>query len=152
MSLKLLPPNSPLLRQTAIPVKKFDGRLRDVATAMNELMSKQKAVGLASIQVGILENIIIIGTQLQKNGPKTTVMCNARILEAQGTQPSIEYCLSVPGYRAELLRPLVMEVEYQDLTGKKHRIIVQDLGACVVSHELDHQKGLLIKDYKDNTG
>ena len=58
-----------------------------------------------------------------------------------------EGCLSIPDVYAEIERPAVVRVVYQDATGARQEMLAEGLMATVVQHEIDHLNGKLFIDY-----
>jgi peptide deformylase len=54
--------------------------------------------------------------------------------------------LSLPGEYGNVLRPVEIEVEFQDLKGDLHKMKLRELDARVFLHELDHLNGVLFID------
>jgi len=58
-----------------------------------------------------------------------------------------EGCLSIPDQYAEVERPAVVEVTWQDVDGAKRSEKFDSLWATCVQHEIDHLDGKLFIDY-----
>jgi peptide deformylase len=56
---KLLIYPDPILRKKAQPVENIDGKVKDIADRMAEVMYANKGIGLAAPQIGILSRILI---------------------------------------------------------------------------------------------
>ena len=63
------------------------------------------------------------------------------------TEPSKEGCLSIPEFQQEVLRAKKIELSYQDLDGKHHKLSAEGLFGYCIQHEIDHLNGKLIVDY-----
>jgi peptide deformylase len=50
----------PILIKRAQPVKNIDGKVKEIADRMTEVMYANKGIGLAAPQVGILSRIFIV--------------------------------------------------------------------------------------------
>jgi peptide deformylase len=105
-------------------------------------MYKDSGIGLASLQAGFTEAMIVIdiGSGLYK-------VINPKVVEGKGTQALSEGCLSVPGICVKVKRAKMVRVKGLDETGKPVNIEAEDLLACVFQHEIDHLKGKMIVDY-----
>ena len=57
-----------------------------------------------------------------------------------------EGCLSLPGLRADIVRPDDVVVRFIDVNGKERKIEANGLLARVIQHEYDHLEGKLIPD------
>jgi len=129
-------------------VESFDGTLHDLLDDMYETMCAKNGVGLAAIQVGVDQRVLIINVPLEdKEGendqPKenTLEMINPVIIEKNGTEKFQEGCLSIPGVYEDVERAKYVKVEYFDREGNKH--VIEDDGflAIAMQHEIDHLDG-----------
>lgn len=57
-----------------------------------------------------------------------------------------EGCLSIPGMYYDIVRPLRVTVQAQDVTGKPFKLAADGLLARVIQHENDHLNGVLFID------
>jgi len=129
-------------------VDSFDGALHDLLDDMYETMCTKNGVGLAAIQVGIDQRVLIINVPLEvedgeHDQPKenTLEMINPLIVEKDGTEKFQEGCLSIPGVYEDIERAKHVKVEYFDRDGKKQ--VIEDDGflAVAMQHEIDHLDG-----------
>ena len=104
-------------------------------------------IGLAAPQVGELLRLVVI--DLQKDEERDPiVLVNPDIVAASKDLATREEgCLSLPGQYADVTRPAVVKVRYQDLTGAKREIEGEGLMAACLQHEIDHLDGVLFVDY-----
>jgi len=75
------------------------------------------------------------------------VFINPRIIATSAE--TIEYeegCLSFPGLFLLFVRPIAVEIEAFDLSGKAFKVHADDLLARVIQHEYDHLDGILYID------
>ena len=141
--------NKEILRTVCAEVNEFDESLVSLAEEMIETMHDPKApgIGIAAPQVGVDARLFIVtlgvGTKLEKDH----VMVNPVLIsESKEVVLAEEGCLSLPGQYGNVLRPLKIEVEYQDLRGKIIKKTLEGLDARVFLHELDHLNGVLFID------
>jgi peptide deformylase len=74
-------------------------------------------------------------------------LVNPEIVEFSGEiEPYDEGCLSVPGLYAEVMRPRLIKVRAQDLTGESFEFECGGLLARCIQHEVDHLEGFLFVD------
>lgn len=138
----------PRLRAKARPVGAADAeRVRDLAPRMLAAMYAAPGIGLAAPQIGDLLRLVVI--DLQKDEQQDPiVLVNPEIVAASKDLATREEgCLSLPGQYAEVTRPAVVKVRYQDLTGAKREIEGDGLMAACLQHEIDHLDGVLFVDY-----
>ncbi|MCB1146819.1 MAG: peptide deformylase, partial [Leptospiraceae bacterium] len=62
---KILTIPDPVLYQKAEPVAKFDRKLRGLARDMFETMYEASGVGLAAVQIGVLQRLLVIDLEDQ---------------------------------------------------------------------------------------
>lgn len=146
----------PRLRVISKPVDTFDAALKTLVADMFETMYDAPGIGLAAIQVGVDQRILVI--DLQENDPEDTE--GKRLIRAPRTfinpvfsDPSEEYsvysegCLSVPEQYADVSRPAEITVDWQDVDGTAHRERMTGLMATCIQHEHDHLEGILFIDH-----
>lgn len=136
----------PSLRQTAIPVEKFDQELATLVDNMVETMRISEGIGLAAPQVNIMLRLFVIDRKLINEEWEAQVYINPEIIDAQGLESYEEGCLSIPGIRAEVDRPFKIWVKYQTIEGKPIEEEMEGLLARVFQHEYDHLDGILFID------
>jgi len=132
----------PVLRQKAKRVTKIDGALERLIEDMIDTMHAAAGIGLAANQVGVPRRLLVI----QIPGEGVITLVNPRINRHEGERLVDEGCLSVPGYRGELMRYVKVWVEGLDRTGKEVRDEAEDLLAQAFQHEVDHLNGILYID------
>ena len=130
-----------ILRKKSRTVDKVDDKIRMIAGDMAETMYKANGVGLAAPQVGILKKIIVVDI-----GEGLITLINPEILEAQGSQSDEEACLSVPGRRGMVERPMEIKVKGLDENGNEKEIKAEGYLARALCHEIDHLSGTLFID------
>jgi len=129
-------------------VEVFNGALRDLLDDMYETMRAKNGVGLAAIQVGVDQRVLIINVPLEvedgeHDQPKenTLEMINPVIVEKDGTEKFQEGCLSIPGVYEDVERAKHVKVEYFDRDGNKQTIEDDGFLAVAMQHEIDHLDG-----------
>jgi len=135
-----------ILRGESEDVEDFDGELEKLVARMVETMIVEEGVGLAAPQVGVSRRIAIVNPE--PYNPDTLItLVNPRILSCSDETDCVEEgCLSVPGIRGKVERPVSIEVEFQDSRGGKHCVKVDGLVSRIIQHELDHLDGVLFVD------
>ena len=143
----------PRLREISKPVETFDKGLKTLVADMFETMYDAPGIGLAAIQVGVPQRLLVIDLQepLEEDGEPVKnplVFVNPEILEHSDQDvPYNEGCLSVPDQYAEVDRPDRIKARWQDLDGKVHEEDAEGLYATCIQHEIDHLNGVLFIDY-----
>jgi peptide deformylase len=100
-------------------------------------------VGLAAPQVGLAKRLTVIDCSSGEEEDEKLVLINPRIVEADGEQVGEEGCLSIPGFREDVKRPMRVKVQAQDASGKWFEIEGDELLARAICHENDHLNGIL---------
>lgn len=130
-----------ILRKKCRTVEKVDDRIRQIAGDMAETMYKANGVGLAAPQVGILKRIIVVDV-----GEGLVTLINPEIIESKGSQVDEEGCLSIPGRRGIVERPMEIRVKGLDENGNEKEIKAEGYFARALCHEIDHLAGILFID------
>ena len=111
-----------LLRKKSRPVEKFDEKLHKLLDDMAETMYNANGVGLAAPQVAVLRRVVVMDC-----GDGLIEMINPEILETAGEQDGPEGCLSVPGRRGMVKRPMKVRAKFQDRNGEWYEIEAEEL-------------------------
>jgi peptide deformylase len=136
------------LGQPAKPVKDIDGTTQKMIEDMSFTMYNSKGVGLAAMQVGFDNSLIVYDVSPGEEKRSLQVLINPRIIESNGRIISEkEGCLSVPDLRADVKRAESILVEGFDREGKPMRIDAEGYLAIVLQHEIDHLNGILFIDH-----
>lgn len=134
----------PVLRASALPVERFDERLRAEIERMGELMQDALGVGLAATQLGVLHRLIVY--RAYPEDPLTALVNPVIEWSSEEMETAEEGCLSLPGVHVEVERPARVTVSAQDGTGEALEVEADGLVARVIQHEVDHLAGVLILD------
>jgi peptide deformylase len=135
------------LSQSAKPVENIDGTIQDMIEDMSSTMYEAPGVGLAAIQVGFDQSIIVYDISPRDEKRSLHVLINPKIISSEGTTISeSEGCLSVPDLRADVKRSASILIEGFDRKEKALRIEAHGYLAVVLQHEIDHLNGILFID------
>jgi len=127
------------LHQKAMEVERGED-VSDLISQMWKIMFKNKGVGLAANQVGVLKRVIIVNT----NGFSCAII-NPVITELSGfVKNSKEGCLSFPGKQSVMKRDNRVIIEGFDADWNPIKKKVRALSAFCVQHEIDHLNGINI--------
>ncbi len=157
--------DKPLLRKKSRRVQRVGPALQRLIDDMVETMRAANGIGLAAIQIGVPERIIVVevpdenegehggeneGGNENKNAsrPGTLhVIINPELArKSREMEAGIEGCLSIPGWVGEVTRHRAVTVKGLDPRGKPVRIKTEGLLARVLQHEIDHCNGILFID------
>ena len=115
----LTEPNK-LLRQISQVVDHVGENEQKLMDDMMETMYAANGIGLAAIQIGFPQRIIVMDISKDKKNKSPMYFVNPIILNKATEQSTYEEgCLSVPDQFAEIDRPKKCEVEYLDYNGEK---------------------------------
>jgi peptide deformylase len=144
MILPIVKYGDPVLETPCDPVESFNTpELDQLVADMFETMYDAKGVGLAAPQVGLAKRLTVIDCSSGEEEDEKLVLINPRIVEADGEQVGEEGCLSIPGFREDVKRPMRVKVQAQDAAGKWFEIEGDELLARAICHENDHLNGIL---------
>jgi peptide deformylase len=132
-----------VLETPAAPVEKFDDKLATLVQDMFESMYAAQGVGLAAPQIGIGLRLAVVDVTLGKNPEAKLVLANPEIIHSESEQREEEGCLSLPGFRGHVARPLYVTLRAQDASGKEFEMRGEGLLARAFCHEIDHLHGTL---------
>ncbi len=137
---------NPRLRTKASPVVTVDGVIKSLIADMFETMIEAKGIGLAATQIDVHQRIIVMDLSDDNSEPRVFINPEIEILD-ETTQLYDEGCLSVPGFYETVSRPRMVKITAQDSKGEKFELVVEDILATCIQHEIDHLDGKLFVDY-----
>ena len=133
----------PILEKNTAAVTQFDAELADLAEDMFASMYAAQGVGLAAPQIGKGIRMAVVDVTAGKNPEAKIVLVNPEVIHAEGEKREEEGCLSIPGFRGYVVRPLFVTVRAQTVIGESFEIRGEDLLARAFCHEIDHLNGVL---------
>jgi len=164
----------PRLKEVSEPVPRVDDGIRRLMDDMLETMYAAPGIGLAAIQIGVAERVIVIDLRKSKFNDEDggdeddefddddedgedaeekeerhpLYFVNPEIVWASDeTIVSEEGCLSVPDLYDEVERPARVKVRYLDYHGQAQEIEARGMLAVCLQHEMDHLEGTLFIDH-----
>ena len=135
----------PRLRTRAVPVAVVDDAVRQLIDDLLETMYASKGIGLAASQVDIHRRVLVLDISDGRDQPMAFI--NPEILEAEGSAPGEEGCLSLPGIYDKLERAARVRVRALDRNGEPFELQADGLLGVCIQHEMDHLEGKLFVDY-----
>jgi len=153
--------DDPLLRQKSRRVRRASPALQQLVDDMIETMRAANGVGLAAIQVGVPERVIVVeapeeheedeeASEERESWQLYTVVNPKLVRRSREMEEGVEGCLSVPGLVGEVSRHCAVTVKGRDAQGRNVRIRAEGLLARVFQHEIDHCDGILFIDHIDD--
>ncbi|HHF3200535.1 peptide deformylase [Vibrio alginolyticus] len=112
---------------------------------LETLYATGNGIGLASIQVGRKEAVVVIDISDERNDP--LILVNPEVVSGENKALGQEGCLSVPEYYADVERYTSVVVSALDRDGNPITIESDEFLAIVIQHEIDHLSGNLFIDY-----
>lgn len=104
-------------------------------------------VALAAIQIGALQQAVIVRQKTADSTPDFEVLLNPKIIRKDGeVTEGYEGCLSVPDLYAKVPRYSKIKISAQTIEGQEVRIKAKGFLARVLQHEIDHLEGKLFID------
>ena len=138
----------PRLREVSAPVTEVTDDTRALMDDMLETMYDAPGIGLAAIQVGVPQRVIVMDLAGEDEPRQPRYFVNPVIRDpADGRAPYEEGCLSVPGYFEEVERPEACVVDYLDYDGQPQTLHATGLLAVCIQHEMDHLEGIIFTDH-----
>lgn len=139
----------PRLKKRCDPVTDFDKALAQLADDMLETMYDAPGVGLAAPQIGVMNRMLVMDCVKDEGAAaEPLALINPEVVwESEERNVYEEGCLSIPGHYADVERPKMVRVKWQDVEGKSHEREFDELWATCVQHEIDHLDGTLFIDY-----
>lgn len=120
---------------------KFDPEL--ISTQMFNLMIKSNGLGLAAPQIGISNNLFILG-----NKDKHFICFNPKIISQDGNLvKDKEGCLSFPLLFLNITRYENIHVSFTNEYGLAQNEIFNGIWSRCFQHELDHLNGIIFTNY-----
>ena len=136
------------LRLTSEPVQTVDDATRLVLDDMLETMYDAPGIGLAAIQVGLPQRLVVLDLARQEEPKAPLFLVNPEVVWTSDERSVYEEgCLSIPDYYEEVERPARVRIRYRDRNGAAQEMEADGLLATAVQHEIDHLNGVLFLDH-----
>lgn len=136
------------LKRRSKAVETVDDEIRTLLSDMLETMYDDDGLGLAAIQVGVPQRVVVIDVH-EKDEPKAPLkLVNPEIIWLSSERVIYEEgCLSFPNIFADVDRAAEVNVRYLDENGEAREIMAQGTLAICLQHEVDHLNGKVLVDY-----
>ena len=134
------------LKEAAQPVANIDAGVNQLVTDLVETMYAAPGVGLAAVQVGVPQRIIVLDVDHEHPGTHLVKLINPVIVAREGSIVWEEGCLSVVDYTSEVTRAKRVLVKGWTPEEREVEIEGEDLFAVALQHEIDHLDGKLFID------
>ena len=141
-------PDEKTLRAVSKPLKTVDAHARAVFDDMLETMYDAPGIGLAAIQIGVAQRMLVIDLAKEGEEKKPFFVANPEIIWASDEISDYEEgCLSIPDFFEMVDRPKEIKLRYLDRQGEAMELHAAGLTATVLQHEIDHLNGVLFIDH-----
>ena len=146
----------PVLKSEAEEIEKDFPDLEKLIADMWETMYEADGVGLAAPQIGMSIRLFVADGSPFGEGEDgdpdclgfKRVMINPVIFESSEEKCVMEEgCLSIPGIKEEVERPVSIKIEYYDENWELKEENLSGIAARIVQHEYDHLEGIMIPDH-----
>jgi len=143
----------PRLRTISTPVAEVTDETRALIDDMFDSMYAARGIGLAAIQIGEPQRILVIDLQEAQDEEgkpirEPRVFINPEIVESSDEHSVYtEGCLSVPDQFADVERPARCRARWLDADGTAHDEELTGLLATCLQHEMDHLEGIIFIDH-----
>lgn len=144
--LNIMTQGDDVLRKKCKEVTEITPKIITLLDDMQDTLKKAEGVGLAAPQVGILRRIFIIDVGIEEGRNEFVEFINPVIVSTEGEQDGAEGCLSVPGKKGYVTRPMTVTVEATDRNGERFTYTGTELFGRCLCHEYDHLDGILYTD------
>ena len=152
MKLKLAHYGNPILRKRCKPIGEITEEIRELAESMMAVLEEWKGIGLAAPQVGHAIRLFVASSYVELPEGKWGIVPPKVYINPELTLHSDEViednegCLSIPGIRGNVVRPLRVRVQALDLNGDTFTEDLEGYNARIRMHENDHINGVLFID------
>lgn len=153
------------LKTISKPVTAVSDATRALMDDMLDTMYAANGIGLAAIQIGVAERVIVmdlkgksdadapeVDDEVEENDPLANegprFFVNPEIIWTSDEMNNYqEGCLSVPGFYDDVERPAQCRVTFLDYDGTRQEIECDGLLATCIQHEMDHLNGIVFLDH-----
>lgn len=138
----------PILRKVSAPVSRVDSDTRRVWDDMLETMYKAPGIGLAAVQIGVTQRLLVVDLSKEGEDKKPLFVANPEIVWSSETVSDYEEgCLSIPDFYEMVTRPAEVKMRYLDRQGEPRELHATGLLSTCLQHEIDHLDGILFIDH-----
>jgi len=138
----------PRLKAVSAAVETVDAATRRLIDDMIDSMYAADGIGLAAIQIGAAQRIIVMDLDQREGKKNPRHYVNPQITWRSDEVATFEEgCLSVPEIWEDVERAARIKATYLDHDGARHEMEADELLATCLQHEMDHLEGVLFIDH-----
>ena len=134
------------LHEPAGLVTEITSEIQQLIDDLIQTMYAAPGIGLAAPQVGVSLRIFVADISVGRDASELITFINPEFVSRDGTQREEEGCLSVPGFKATVVRPARAIVKGLDHEGREQIVEATGLLARCFEHEMDHLDGTVFVD------
>lgn len=141
------------LKQKSLPVDRVTDDVRKFMDDMVQTMYHDGGVGLAAIQVGVKQRILVVDlqdnddTKREENCYPLFIVDPEVVEKSQELVVATEGGLSLPEQQIAIARSESITIKFLDFNNNKQQLQAGGWLARVIQHEMDHLEGKLLIDY-----
>ncbi len=133
------------LNKKSREVTAFDEKLKILVEDMKDTLTREKGVGLAAPQVGVLRRVFIVDFSEAEDTHDYREFINPEIIKTKGKNTDYqEGCLSFPGRLFVVERPDYVKIRAFNVNGDSFEMELEEFMARAIMHENDHLNGVVI--------
>jgi len=141
-------PDEKILRQISKPLNSVDQHACAIFDDMLETMYDAPGIGLAAIQIGVAQRMLVVDLAKDGETKKPLFIANPEIIWASDEISDYEEgCLSIPDFYEMVDRPKEIKLRFLNRQGEATELHATGLTATVLQHEIDHLNGVLFIDH-----
>ena len=126
----------------------IDSHVKKLWDDMLETMYRAPGIGLAAIQVGVPQRLLVIDLSKAGEVKLPLFVANPEITwDSDARSDYEEGCLSIPEYYEMVTRPAEVKLRYLNRQGEHAEMHATGLLATCLQHEIDHLNGVLFIDH-----
>jgi peptide deformylase len=134
------------LRTAAATVEAITDEIRTIWDEMIEAMEAMPGVGLAAVQLGIMQRLAVVDASEERG--KVVRMANPEVLHASvKLREHDEASPNLPGVWATISRPRAVTIRFLNEAGEQEERDFVGLWATSVQHQIDHLNGRMYFDH-----
>jgi peptide deformylase len=121
--------------------------LRELVDGMAQAMYAFRGAGLAAPQAGASCRLLVMDHTGGEASNGLRALVNPEVTSrSREVEVGEEGCLSLPGVRIQVPRPVMVEVKYIGLDGQERTDAFTGWEGRIVQHEIDHLDGIMMID------
>lgn len=134
---ELVPETSKILTSKAQPFDFSKENAKEISERLKKTLLENRALGVAAPQCGIPLRVFCMGAE----GEYITLFNPEIVYRSENTSPLEEACLSFPFLTLNVVRPVMIEIRFQDEKENWQNLTLSGLSSKIAQHEYDHLEG-----------